>query len=222
MLALLLGKPGCGKGSIAKLLKEKYSFQHISVGDILRNQMRQETTLGKEAAGYVNSGALVPDKLVTDMVLHELTEFPKLSNVLLDGFPRTLTQAHSLDTNKKVDAVLQISVPDTEIVHRLSDRWVHEPSGRVYSYSGVSVPKVKGKDDDTGEDLIRRKDDEPETVKQRLKVYEDSMTPVLHYFEKLNLLKEFTGETTKSGLELVKQDKRSLAIFQEIEKHLKL
>ncbi|KAG7353675.1 adenylate kinase-domain containing protein [Nitzschia inconspicua] len=197
--ALILGKPGGGKGTISgKILKDFPQFHHVSSGDLLRSHVRDGTNLGVKAKQYMESGKLVPDNLMIDLVMEEAT--PHLDNgksLLLDGFPRTVTQAQALEKEVHVDMVINLDIPTETIVERIADRWIHEPSGRIYSYS-YKPPKVHGKDDVTGEPLVQRKDDQPETVRARLQQYDDVTSPLVDYYEGNGVLKTFRG--TKSDV----------------------
>eukprot|EP00934_Nitzschia_sp_Nitz4_P003688 Nitzschia sp. Nitz4//scaffold162_size51285//7600//9536//NITZ4_006965-RA/size51285-processed-gene-0.42-mRNA-1//-1//CDS//3329537961//3678//frame0 len=170
--ALILGKPGGGKGTISdKILKDFPHFQHVSTGDLLRSHVRQGTTLGTEANKYMSDGQLVPDHLMVELVMHEATpHLEQGKSLLLDGFPRTVEQAKYLSDHIDVHVVINLDVPNETIVERIADRWIHAESGRTYSYS-YKPPEVEGVDDVTGEPLIQRPDDMPQTVRERLTQY---------------------------------------------------
>jgi nucleoside-triphosphate--adenylate kinase len=190
MNLIILGAPGGGKGTISKKLLKDFTLLHISTGDILRKNILENTDLGKMASSYMNSGKLVPDDLVVSMVLGEKKEG---KSVLLDGFPRTITQAESLQKSMKVDAVISLVIPHQTIVDRIANRWVHMPSGRTYAYD-YNPPKVIGKDDVTGEPLSQRDDDKPAVVKARLENYEKMTKPLISYYEKIGVpLRHFHG-----------------------------
>jgi len=197
--ALILGKPGGGKGTISgKILQDFPQFHHISTGDLLRIHVRRETELGLEAAHYMKEGKRVPDGLMIGLVVEESTPFlEKGESLLLDGFPRTVGQAKALETSVHVDMVVNLDIPNDTIIERLTDRWIHEPSGRIYSYS-YKPPKVEGIDDVTREPLIQRHDDKPETVRARLELYDQSTSPLVQYYERNSVLKSFQG--TQSDL----------------------
>lgn len=192
--ALILGKPGGGKGTISgKILQDFPQFHHISTGDLLRSHVRTETEVGLKAAQYMKEGKLVPDELMIDLVVDESTPFlEKGESLLLDGFPRTVGQAQALEKSVHVDIVINLDIPNDTIIERLTDRWIHEPSGRIYSYS-YKPPKKKGIDDETGEPLIQRHDDKPETVRSRLELYDQSTSPLVQYYESNGVLKSFQG-----------------------------
>lgn len=192
--ALILGKPGGGKGTISgKILKDFPQFHHVSTGDLLRSHVRKETKLGLEASQYMKEGKLVPDELMIGLVVEESAPFlEKGESLLLDGFPRTVGQAEALEKSVHVDMVVNLDIPNDTIIERLTDRWIHEPSGRIYSYSYMP-PKVKGLDDETGEPLVQRHDDKPETVRARLQLYDESTSPLVEYYERNGVLKSFRG-----------------------------
>mmetsp|Transcript_14177 Transcript_14177/g.30771 ORF Transcript_14177/g.30771 Transcript_14177/m.30771 type:complete len:267 (+) Transcript_14177:122-922(+) len=191
---LILGKPGGGKGTISgKVLKDMPNFHHLSSGDVLRHHVRECTAIGKEAKKYMNEGKLVPDELMVRLIMedaHSVIDDGK--SLLLDGFPRTLEQAAALDKALDVDLVINLDIPTETIVSRISDRWIHAPSGRVYSYS-YKPPRVRGKDDETGEDLIQRDDDKPDCVRKRLTAYDEVTAPLVDFYEKKGVLKTFHG-----------------------------
>jgi len=192
--ALILGKPGGGKGTISgKILEDFPQFHHVSTGDLLRSHVRKETELGMEAAQYMKEGKLVPDVLMIGLVMEESAPFlEKGESLLLDGFPRTVGQAEALEQSVHVDMVVNLDIPNDTIVERLTDRWIHETSGRIYSYS-YKPPKVDGIDDETGEPLVQRHDDKPETVRARLELYDESTSPLVQYYERNGVLKSFEG-----------------------------
>lgn len=192
--ALILGKPGGGKGTISgKILKDFPQFHHVSTGDLLRSHVRKGTKLGLESAQYMKEGKLVPDELMIGLVVEESAPFmEKGESLLLDGFPRTVGQAKALEKSVHVDMVMNLDIPNETIIERLTDRWIHEPSGRIYSYS-YRPPKMKGVDDETGEPLVQRHDDKPETVRARLELYDESTSPLVQYYERNGVLKSFHG-----------------------------
>lgn len=145
-IALIMGKPGGGKGTISNWLVKDFGFTHLSTGDMLRTHLEKSTKLGKLAKGYMNKGELVPDDVMVDLVVHVVNEQLQKSSspILLDGFPRTVPQAEALEADVQIDYVLSLEVPSDEIVSRISDRWIHKQSGRVYSYK-FNPPKVFGK-----------------------------------------------------------------------------
>ena len=188
MKILLLGPPGGGKGTQAKFLMEKFSIPQISTGDMLREHVKKETSLGKKAKEFMNKGELVTDSLILKMMEYRLEEFDCKKGFILDGFPRTIAQAEGLDNllktiNQELDYVIVINVDDNEIVKRISGRRVHLDSGRVYHIK-YNPPKNEGKDDLTNEDLIIRDDDKEGTVRNRLSVYHKQTKPLINYYSK--------------------------------------
>ena len=216
--SLITGPPGGGKGTLSKKIVADFDVAHISTGDVLRAHVREGTELGKSAEAYMNKGDLVPDGLIIDLVLHELKENAAAhahAHVLLDGFPRTAAQAHELAARDiGVDLVLDLCVPAEDIVTRISNRWTHAASGRVYSYD-FNPPKVEGLDDETGEPLIQRDDDKPDTVRARLAAYEELTAPLTaHYDAQADTsYQKFTGDSCP---DLIAQDRRSEAIWSEM------
>mmetsp|Transcript_34491 Transcript_34491/g.88498 ORF Transcript_34491/g.88498 Transcript_34491/m.88498 type:complete len:245 (+) Transcript_34491:64-798(+) len=213
--ALIMGPPGGGKGTLSKKLIKDFNFHHISTGDMLRAQVRAGTELGATAKKYMDSGELVPDQLIVDMVLAE-TKSANATDILLDGFPRTAEQAEALGRSMSVDMALNLAVPNQEIVKRISSRWVHPASGRTYAYD-YNPPKVEGKDDETGEDLVQRDDDKPEAVTARLEGYDKSTRPLLDFYKAKGVLAEFDGSDHP---DLVAKDKRSDAIYKSLKPYV--
>jgi adenylate kinase len=182
MRIILLGGPGAGKGTQANYIKERYNIPQISTGDMLRAHVKAGTELGVAAKKIMDEGGLVSDDIIMGMVKERIKEDDCANGYLFDGFPRTIPQADSLkEAGVAVDAVVEIDVPDEEIIKRMSGRRVHLESGRTYHVI-YNPPKVEGKDDETGEDLIQRDDDQEETVKARLKVYHDQTEPLIAYY----------------------------------------
>jgi adenylate kinase len=184
MRVILLGGPGAGKGTQANFIKERYDIPQISTGDMLRAHVKAGTDLGKAAKKIMDEGGLVSDDIIMGMVKERITEDDCKNGYLFDGFPRTIPQAEALkEAGVPIDAVIEIDVPDEEIIKRMSGRRVHLASGRTY-HVVFNPPKVEGKDDETGEDLIQRDDDQEETVKARLKVYHDQTEPLIDFYSK--------------------------------------
>ncbi len=182
MKLILLGAPGVGKGTQAQYIMDKYGIPQISTGDMLREAVREGTELGQKVKQVMDSGALVTDDIILDLVKERLARDDCKNGYLFDGFPRTIPQAQALvDQGISIDCVIEISVPDDEIISRLSGRRVHQASGRVYHVTH-NPPKVEGKDDETGEDLIQRDDDKEDTIKERLKVYRDQTAPLVEFY----------------------------------------
>lgn len=210
-----MGPPGGGKGTISKKMIRDFGYKHLSSGDMLRSHVRAGSELGREAKSYMDSGKLVPDDLLIGMILKEI-EAAETDRVLLDGFPRTKPQAEALDAKVKIGMALNLQVPTEDIVKRASMRWVHPGSGRVYAYD-YNPPKVDGKDDDTGEALIQRDDDKPETVRARLAVYDDETSPLAGHYQAQGVLREFDGSDYP---DLVAKDRRSDAIYKSLKPHV--
>lgn len=188
MRIILLGPPGAGKGTQARLISEALNIPQISTGDMLRNAIKFDSLLGQKVKTIMERGELVSDDLITDIVKSRLSAENCQKGFLLDGFPRTLAQAKSLDNAEiEIDWIIEISVSTEEIIHRLTGRWVHPGSGRTY-HSDYYPPKSPGKDDLTQENLIQRNDDTEETVRKRLDIYNQQTTPLIDYY--LNLSKQ--------------------------------
>ncbi|MBK7686194.1 MAG: adenylate kinase [Rhodocyclaceae bacterium] len=183
MRLILLGPPGAGKGTQAGFITEKFGIPQISTGDMLRAAVKAGTPLGIAAKKIMDAGGLVSDDIIIGLVKERMTAADCAKGYLLDGFPRTIVQAEALKTaGVGVDYVLEIAVADSEIVTRMSGRRVHLGSGRTYHIK-FNPPKVEGKDDVTGEDLIQRKDDEVETVSKRLEIYHSQTSPLITYYQ---------------------------------------
>jgi adenylate kinase len=182
MRLILLGGPGAGKGTQATFIKEKFGIPQISTGDMLRAHVKSGSALGIAAKKVMDSGALVSDDIIIAMVKQRITEADCAKGFLFDGFPRTIPQADAMkNAGIKLDYVVEIAVDDSEIIERMSGRRVHLPSGRTYHVK-FNPPKVAGKDDVTGEDLIQRDDDKEATVKTRLDVYHEQTEPLVSYY----------------------------------------
>jgi adenylate kinase len=184
MRLILLGPPGAGKGTQATYIKEAYGIPQISTGDMLRAAVKAGTPMGLAAKNVMDRGALVSDEIIIGLVKERLTASDCKAGYLFDGFPRTIPQADAMkDAGVPIEYVLEIDVPDAAIVERMSGRRVHVASGRTYHVK-FNPPKVAGKDDVTGEDLILREDDKEETVKNRLAVYHAQTEPLVAYYGK--------------------------------------
>ena len=182
MRLILLGPPGAGKGTQAAFITEVYGIPQISTGDMLRGAVKRGTPLGLAAKKVMDAGSLVSDDIIIGLVKERLEAPDCAKGSLFDGFPRTIPQADALKTaGVAVDYVLELDVPDAAIIERMSGRRVHLPSGRTY-HLRYNPPKVAGKDDVTGEDLIQREDDQEETVMKRLAVYHAQTEPLIAYF----------------------------------------
>ncbi|WP_123054709.1 adenylate kinase [Clostridium sp. JN-1] len=197
MKIVLLGPPGAGKGTQAKLISEKYSIPHISTGDIFRKNISEKTKLGVEAKRYMDNGQLVPDQVTIDIVKDRLSKNDCKEGFLLDGFPRTVKQAEALDeflneNHNKIDAALLIDVEEKFILERMTGRRVCPSCGASY-HIRFNPPKVEGKCDACDSDLIQRKDDTEATVKERLDVYNQQTQPLVDYYKNQNALLKVEG-----------------------------
>ena len=187
MKLIFLGPPGAGKGTMAVRLADHLGIPHISTGDIFRYNIKNETDLGKQVKAILDSGELVPDELTIDLVKDRLQHDDTKKGFILDGFPRTIPQAEALSEFTDIDGAINFSLADEEIVKRLSGRRVHPGSGRTYHVM-FNPPKVEGKDDVTGEDLVIRPDDEVDAIRNRLEVYKRQTQPLIEFYEKRDLL----------------------------------
>lgn len=182
MRLILLGPPGAGKGTQAAFLTQHFGIPQISTGDMLRAAVKAGTPLGLEAKKVMDAGGLVSDEIIIGLVRDRLTQPDCANGYLFDGFPRTIPQADALkNAGVKLDYVVEIEVPEEDIIERMSGRRVHAPSGRSY-HVRFNPPKVEGKDDATGEDLVQRDDDREETVRHRLSVYREQTRPLVNYY----------------------------------------
>ena len=198
--AVLLGPPGAGKGTQAVRLVEKYEIPHISSGDFFRKNIKEGTELGKKAQEYMNAGALVPDELVVDLVKDRLQQDDCKNGFLLDGFPRTIFQAEKLDeflseSNLKMDIVINLKVEKEALIKRLTGRRVCKDCGASYHIVNIP-PKKEGVCDICGGELIQRKDDNIETVENRINVYEEQTAPLIGYYKEAGSLVDFDGEAS--------------------------
>ncbi|XP_048359067.1 GTP:AMP phosphotransferase AK3, mitochondrial [Sphaerodactylus townsendi] len=192
--AVIMGPPGSGKGTISSRIVKHFALKHLSSGDLLRDNMNKRTEIGSIAKTYIDQGKLIPDDIITQLMLSELKTIEQ-HHLLLDGFPRTVPQAEALEKMCPIDTVIDLDVPFETIQQRLTARWIHPASGRVYNLE-FNPPKVPGTDDATGEPLVQRDDDKPETVLKRLKSYEAETKPVLEYYRGQGVLKSFSGTET--------------------------
>lgn len=194
---VLLGPPGAGKGTQAKWLQERFEACQVSTGDILRKAVAEQTPLGKQAAAYINRGALVPDSLIVDLVAERLKEKDCDKGFVLDGFPRTISQAESLEEILKkmglaLDGVLSVQVPHRVIVERLAGRRTCKGCGALYHLT-LDPPSKEGVCDRCGGELYQRDDDREETITARLKVYEAQTAPLVNYYRERGMLREIDG-----------------------------
>ncbi len=197
MKIIMLGAPGAGKGTQAKMIAAKYGIPHISTGDIFRANIKNGTELGAKAKEYMDKGLLVPDELVVDLVIDRFKEPDCQKGYVLDGFPRTIPQAEALDKalsaiGEKVDYAINVEVPDENIVNRMGGRRACVGCGATYHIK-YSPTKVEGKCDTCGADLIIRDDDKPETVKNRLNVYHEQTQPLIEYYTQKGIIAEVDG-----------------------------
>ena len=184
MRLILLGAPGAGKGTQAAFIKDKYGIPQISTGDMLRAAVKAGTPLGQAAKKVMDAGGLVSDDIIIGLVKDRLREPDCAAGYLFDGFPRTIPQADAMkEAGVAIDYVLEIDVPDADIIERMSGRRVHPASGRTY-HEKFNPPKVAGKDDVTGEDLVQRDDDREDTVRKRLEVYHAQTRQLVDYYGK--------------------------------------
>lgn len=198
---VLLGAPGAGKGTQAALIAKEYNIPHISTGDILRRNIKEQTELGKLAKSYIDKGALVPDEVVIDIVKDRLSESDAQNGYILDGFPRTIAQAEALSKVAKIDIALNIIVPFETIIERLSGRRVCI-CGET---SHVNVLKGNGTCPKCGQKMFIRDDDKPETVKNRLDVYEKQTAPLIGFYEKAGVLVDINATSVEDTFEAVKE-----------------
>ncbi|XP_055978366.1 adenylate kinase 4, mitochondrial [Sorex fumeus] len=192
--AVILGPPGSGKGTVCQRIAQNFGLQHLSSGHFLRENIQARTEVGDMAKQYIEKGLLVPDHVITRLMMLEL-ENRRGEHWLLDGFPRTLVQAETLDKICDVDLVVTLNIPFETLKDRLSRRWVHPSSGRVYNLD-FNPPHVHGIDDITGEPLIQQEDDKPEAVAARLRQYKDVAKPVMELYKSRGVLHQFSGTET--------------------------
>ena len=197
MKIIMLGAPGAGKGTQAKMLAEKYSIPHISTGDIFRANIKNGTELGKKAKSFMDQGLLVPDELTCDLVVDRIAKKDCRDGYILDGFPRTIPQAEALTAALKkmgteIDYAINVDVQDENIVNRMSGRRACVGCGATY-HIVYNAPKTSDICDACGEKLILREDDQPETVQKRLTVYHDQTQPLIDYYEKAGVLRTVDG-----------------------------
>lgn len=192
MRVILLGPPGAGKGTQAQFIKEHWNIPQISTGDMLRAAVKAGSELGKRVKAVMDSGALVSDEIIIALVKERITAADCKSGFLFDGFPRTIPQAEAMEqAGVPIDAVVEIAVPDEELVRRISGRRVHPGSGRIHHVE-YSPPKVAGKDDVTGESLVQRDDDKEATVRERITVYNAQTKPLVAFYQTRAARKELS------------------------------
>ncbi|MBS3158198.1 adenylate kinase [Candidatus Woesearchaeota archaeon] len=199
MKLILLGAPGAGKGTLAKKLIDKYNIPQLSTGDMLRAAVKEGTELGKKAKSFMDSGALVPDQLVIDIIAERLKQKDCKNGFILDGFPRTIAQADALakiganDKSAKIDHVISLNVEDEVVVHRLAGRRTCRGCGAIFHVENLK-PKVPGKCDSCNGELYQRDDDKEETIRNRLKTFNAQTKPLIEYYSKKNLLVNLDAE----------------------------
>jgi adenylate kinase len=201
---ILLGPPGAGKGTQAERLTDDFNVPYIATGNILRAAVQEQTDLGKEAKAYMDEGKLVPDEVITGVILEAIESDDARDGFILDGFPRTIPQADALSAgmqehDRELTAAILIEVPDDEVLRRMSGRRVSVKTGRIY-HVDFDPPKHADRCDVDGSRLVQRADDAPETVKKRLAVYHDQTEPLITYYEDQGLLRRFDG--TRSPTEV--------------------
>lgn len=200
MNLIILGPPGAGKGTQAAFIASEQKIPHISTGDMLREAIKNGTELGLQAKAVMDSGNLVSDELIIKLVKERISQEDCKNGFLFDGFPRTIPQAEALqENNVDINGVIELVIADEEIIKRMSGRRIHLASGRTY-HVDFNPPKKTGLDDETGEELIIRKDDEPETVKDRLKVYWTQTQPLIEYYSNFKNASDFKYLTVDGTL----------------------
>ena len=197
MKIIMLGAPGAGKGTQAKMIAAKYNIPHISTGDIFRANIKNNTELGKKAKEYMDQGLLVPDELTCDLVTDRIQQDDCANGFILDGFPRTIPQAEALDKaltglGQAMDYAIDVDVPDENIVNRMSGRRACLKCGATYHIVTIP-PKQEGICDNCGSEIVQRDDDKPETVQKRLQVYHDQTQPLIDFYNKKGILKSVDG-----------------------------
>jgi len=200
MNLIILGPPGAGKGTQAAFIASEQNIPHISTGDMLREAIKNGTELGLQAKAVMDAGNLVSDELIIELVKERISKEDCKNGFLFDGFPRTIPQAEALqENNVDINGVIELVIADEEIIKRMSGRRIHLASGRTY-HVDFNPPKKSGLDDETGEELIIRKDDEPETVKDRLKVYWTQTQPLIEYYSNFKNASDFKYLTVDGTL----------------------
>ena len=183
MRIILLGMPGAGKGTQAQIIEEELAIANVSTGAILREVSKSESDLGQKVQSYLNSGQLVPDEIIIEMLVERISKDDCNNGFILDGFPRNIEQAKSLDqAGVSIDLVIYLKILEEQIIERMSGRRIHLASGRSY-HTTFNPPKVDGKDDLTGENLVQRSDDKPDVIKKRLEVYFNETEPMLDFYK---------------------------------------
>lgn len=202
MNIIILGPPGAGKGTQAKKIKEKFNLNHISTGDLLRNAIKKKSEIGRKAENFIKEGKLVPDEIIAEIIEDELVnEEEKFNGFLLDGFPRNINQVKILEEilkklNKKIDYVISLDVSEEKIIERMCGRRICLNCGKIYHLK-YSPPSINNKCDNCGMNLTHREDDKEETIKERIKVFQESTFLVFNYYREKNLLKVINGNNSE-------------------------
>jgi len=205
MKLVFLGPPGAGKGTHAKVLSEKYGIRHLAAGDIFRQNVREKTEVGVQAQQAMDKGELVSDELVNRMMCEEISKPENAGGYILDGYPRTIVQAEALNKHLQekglqLEAVVNFNTSEEVVIDRLSGRRINPTTGRIYHVRNMP-PKKEGICDDTGEPLITRKDDQPETIKKRLQVYNEQTQPLIQFYEDQGNIHHIAGDKDVSQLQ---------------------
>ncbi len=214
MRIVLLGPPGAGKGTYARYFSKKYCIPHISTGDIFREEIARGTELGRKIKDLVEKGQLVPDEIVIEVVRKRLSQPDTKRGFILDGFPRTIVQAKALDEFATIDAAVHLYIPVEEAVERLSNRYVCPKCGRVYNLR-FNPPKNDLRCDDDGTPLVRRKDDEPEVIRRRYRIYYETFQPIIDYYKEKGILIEIDNTIgSDKGIPLLEKILREKGILR--------
>jgi adenylate kinase len=201
MRIVIFGPPGSGKGTYATLLKTRLGIPHISTGDLVREEIRNKTRLGEQIAEYSNSGKLVPDEIITEILKHRLSRNYE-KGFILEGYPRSIVQARELEAISKIDVVINLNLSANVIVDRLSARTQCKKCGAIYNDRTLK-PKITGKCDKCGGDLFKRADDQPDVILERLRVYQETSAPVVDFYRAKGLLKDITPDDPNASPDVI-------------------
>jgi len=201
MKIVIFGPPGSGKGTYASRLVKRLDVPHISTGDLVREEIRDQTPLGKMIEKYSSSGTLVPDETITEILKKRMRSM-EAEGFVLEGYPRTVSQARELEKITTIDTVVNLNVPDSVIIRRLSARLQCKSCGAIYNEITMK-PKVSGKCDKCGSELFRRADDQPEVIQERLRVYKEASSPVVDFYRAENLLKDIKNDDPNADPEQI-------------------